>query len=367
MIEQDILDRLKGYTDAFYRKDFDAVIEYLYPEEVQSLRSNLQWMAKAMRPFGETESFKNMFRGIDKLEDLEQLTDRSFIAMFFAGATREFSKHNIQRIVNSIEVLEVDHADYIANVRYRFINIYAEDQTPEYIESDVNLIYSDDTWYMLFTSNIEEAFLRYRDQLEQYEHAKTKDQTSLSKTPDEDIESFPVYGFRHASSERIIIQPRFRQVGDFSEGLAPVRVFSKWGFIDRKGELVIKPQYDRAYSFSQGLALVQHRGAYGGRSRCGFINKQGQWVIHPQYEYANPFSDDLAGVYNGEFWGFIDRDGNLIIPFEYDSVGMFKEGLARVERNDSAFYIDTEGQYIKEADDDDEWGFEDDDDDDELF
>lgn len=367
MIEQDILNRLKGYTDAFYRKDFDAVIEYLYPEEVQSLRANLQWMAKAMRPFGETESFKNMFRGIDKLEDLEQLTDRSFIAMFFAGATREFSKHNIQRIVNSIEVLEVDHADYIANVRYRFINIYAEGDDPEYIESDVNLIYSDGEWYMLFTSNIEEAFMRYRDQLEQYEHAKAKDEISLSKTPDDDIESFAVYGFRHVGSERIIIQPRFKQVGDFSEGLAPVRIFSKWGYIDRRGELAIKPQYDRAYSFSEGLALVQQRSEYGGRPRCGYINKQGHWVIQPTYEYANPFSEGLAGVFDGEYWGFIDREGNVRIPFEYDSVGMFKQGLARVERNDSAFFINLEGLYVEEADDDDEWGFEDDDDDDDDF
>lgn len=50
----------------------------------------------------------------------------------------------------------------------------------------------------------------------------------------------------------------------FNDGIAPVRfvikennmVFYKYGFINRKGELIIKPIYDFATIFSEGLAFV---------------------------------------------------------------------------------------------------------------
>ena len=58
-----------------------------------------------------------------------------------------------------------------------------------------------------------------------------------------------------------VIEPRFDDAGDFSEGLAPVAVpgepgLSKAGYIDRTGAWVIEPRFGWAQSFSSGLALV---------------------------------------------------------------------------------------------------------------
>ncbi len=55
---------------------------------------------------------------------------------------------------------------------------------------------------------------------------------------------------------KVAIKPQFNRVLPFKEGLAAVRVNSKWGFIDKTGEFVIQPQYDRVSSFQNGLAKV---------------------------------------------------------------------------------------------------------------
>jgi len=49
----------------------------------------------------------------------------------------------------------------------------------------------------------------------------------------------------------------------FSEGLAAVELNGKYGFIDKKGNLVIQPVYDNAYLFPEGLALVFLNGKRG--------------------------------------------------------------------------------------------------------
>jgi WG containing repeat len=42
----------------------------------------------------------------------------------------------------------------------------------------------------------------------------------------------------------------------FSDGLAAVRLGSKYGYIDKTGKLVIHPQFDLVLNFTDGLALV---------------------------------------------------------------------------------------------------------------
>ncbi|HED6756268.1 TPA: WG repeat-containing protein, partial [Campylobacter coli] len=50
------------------------------------------------------------------------------------------------------------------------------------------------------------------------------------------------------------IEPKFDNLGVFSEGLAGVGLNGKYGFIDKNGEFVIKPKFDEAWDFSEGLA-----------------------------------------------------------------------------------------------------------------
>lgn len=57
--------------------------------------------------------------------------------------------------------------------------------------------------------------------------------------------------------ELFIIPPEFDAADIFVEGLARVKKYDKWGYIDQNGKFVIPPKFDEANSFSQGWALVR--------------------------------------------------------------------------------------------------------------
>ena len=131
----------------------------------------------------------------------------------------------------------------------------------------------------------------------------------------------------------------------FHNGLVPVRISGKYGYMDKRGDLMIPPQFESASSFNDRLALVtidtklifpKKGGGPGPNTihRYGFINTQGQFVIPPIYSYACGFSDGLARVDLGSKHkiGFVDTTGKTV--FEIGSIGMigeFNEGLAPVE------------------------------------
>jgi hypothetical protein len=92
--------------------------------------------------------------------------------------------------------------------------------------------------------------------------------------------------------------------GVYSEGLAPISVNGKYGFIDTKGKLVIDLQFDFAEPFSEGLALVKIGNNYG------FIDKEGKPIFEPHFAAATSFSDGLAAIRlnkTDKYPFFIDR------------------------------------------------------------
>ncbi len=59
------------------------------------------------------------------------------------------------------------------------------------------------------------------------------------------------WGYATADKE-IVIQPKFKDAGWFSEGLAAVKIGTKYGYINRTGKLVIPARYTVAKSFRKG-------------------------------------------------------------------------------------------------------------------
>lgn len=102
-----------------------------------------------------------------------------------------------------------------------------------------------------------------------------------------------------SSISSLAIAPQFSLAFTFHEGLAPVQMSDKWGFIDKSGKHVIEPQFDEVYRFSEGLALVRIG------SKWGFIDKSGKHVIEPQFDQAASFSEGLAPVQIGNKWGYV--------------------------------------------------------------
>lgn len=137
-----------------------------------------------------------------------------------------------------------------------------------------------------------------------------------------------------------VIPFQYDDVGDFSEGLAPVKLNGKWGYIDKTGKVVIPYKYDFAYHFSEGLAPVKLN------DKWGYIDKTGKVVIPSKYDYAYHFHEGLARVYMNGKYGFIDKTGKEIVPCKYSDAYAFSEGLAPVKLNGKWGYIDKTGEEV---------------------
>ena len=153
----------------------------------------------------------------------------------------------------------------------------------------------------------------------------------------------------------IVIEATYNYVNHFSEGLARVRVGDEpkpkrgpsglVGFVSRSGKMVIKPQFIRAGSFSQGRAYFVERTKQG-KWKYGFIDKTGFWIVDPMFDQAMPFSDGMANVRTGSYWGYIDLTGITVIRPQFALAYPFSEGLAAVMVRDRWGYIDKTGNII---------------------
>lgn len=153
------------------------------------------------------------------------------------------------------------------------------------------------------------------------------------------VESFP----NHYSNETY-----------FVEGLARNQIQFNYGYVDKSGKNVIEPKFVEVRDFSDGMAAVKGETPTG-EYKWGFINKDGKLVI--DYTYSNepkPFSNGRTFVLSNDFkWGIIDKEGKLIVEPKFKQVFPYSENLAVVSEYDQkAFFeewkiIDVNGKVIK--------------------
>jgi len=178
------------------------------------------------------------------------------------------------------------------------------------------------------------------------------------------------YGYADRNGN-VIIEPRYDFADQFSEGFARVQLNEKWnylyrrdrfyyelfagcgeainlkgewGFIDKTGKMVILLLfYSEVGNFSEGLAPIKS-------TKWGYINKDWEEVIPMQYDECQAFSGDLAAVKLNGKWGYIDKQGNEVIPPKYDDIfHHFLNGLAHVAINSEQRWIDKYGnEYLSE-------------------
>jgi len=170
------------------------------------------------------------------------------------------------------------------------------------------------------------------------------------------------YGFIDKTGKMALSAKEWRDVDDFSEGLAGVKVavtnnsvylgyqVEKYGYIDWTGKFVIQPRFDRVEKFSEGRALFFQRGNNPG---YGFIDLKGQVVIKPEYVDAKSFAEGLAvaAIKSSDdkaIWGYLNHDGQWVIKPQFRNGNSFDGGLAGVNCYSSAAncqaYVDREGK-----------------------
>ena len=161
------------------------------------------------------------------------------------------------------------------------------------------------------------------------------------RTDDGDIK----FGYLNKKGE-IVIPPIYSQAKSFSQGLASVKDDkSMTGYIDSKGNLKINYQYANGERFNkQGLAIVLAPES----EYYGVIDKNGKYVINPQFEYM--FADDNGYIIrldkHGDY-GYCDMQGKLIINPQFQHMHKFgNTSLAPVASGGAVGFVDKKGKMI---------------------
>lgn len=100
--------------------------------------------------------------------------------------------------------------------------------------------------------------------------------------------AFDLCGFVEQHSEKLRIPYTFEDAGQFSEGLAAVRINGKYGYVDPDGILAIDPKFDLAGQFNKGLAEV-----FAG-TKAGVVDVSGEYVLNPRFGRAIPLTFDTV-------------------------------------------------------------------------
>lgn len=171
------------------------------------------------------------------------------------------------------------------------------------------------------------------------------------------------YGFIDRTGSLLI--KGLKVPSSFHDGLAPVAVGGKWGYLGTDMKIAIPAQFDLADPFSEGMAQVKIGGKWG------YIDKAGRILVQPKYDIVMPFSDGLGRVkifyerrplegvigmegqttYDVYVWGFVDKYGVEIISPKFLEVTDFSEGYAFAMANDGTNLfgiIDKSGKYVQE-------------------
>lgn len=142
--------------------------------------------------------------------------------------------------------------------------------------------------------------------------------------------------------------------GEFKDGLAPILLDNKWGFIDTQGNIVIEPKfvahvsdYGALPSFNEGLTTI-----YDNESgRVGYIDKKGEIIIKPQYYSAKNFYEDVAFVGTQDDHVIIDKTGKILAQKFVAINGFysnFSNGRAVAQKQFSYGYINKQGKFVIE-------------------
>ena len=139
-------------------------------------------------------------------------------------------------------------------------------------------------------------------------------------------------------------QDRLAVFNQYPDALYPIKVKDKWGFINRKGEVVIAPTYDDADDFYDDAAKVCL--TKGSEYGCGFIDRKGQWLVQPIYQIAGRFNEGKAFVAKDDLYGYVDMQGREVIACQFEDAGQFHNGYAAIKQGGWTGFIDKTGTVI---------------------
>jgi hypothetical protein len=136
-------------------------------------------------------------------------------------------------------------------------------------------------------------------------------------------------GYIDKTGKLVINGAAFGRARAFSEGLAAVMGNNeKYGFIDKTGKFVIQPQFRRVGDFAEGLAAVVPVEA-GWPGNLAYINQKGEMVIKSMSTFPNSPDKNEFDLHNYRFCG-----------------GVARVSQGKKDDEDAVGYINKEGEFI---------------------
>ncbi|HMG92509.1 MAG TPA: WG repeat-containing protein [Chryseolinea sp.] len=130
----------------------------------------------------------------------------------------------------------------------------------------------------------------------------------------------------------------------FHDGMLPIRVGEKWGFISSSGKMAIQAKYDDVSDFYGGFAVVKSGEKYIVLNTSGEETPvEGSGLLD-----VNHFTEGMAPFRAADKkFGFIDTSGKPVIKAQFESVGYFSDGVAWAKSADEKVgYLDKSGAWV---------------------
>lgn len=337
----------KKYLEATFTQDFDALYSLLYEYDIEEFRNRIVDFARQMDEFGETREFLDQL-GVSSLQKLEKMTLSDFMQAIFRLTTRKIGAKNLKKVIAETTITGIEETDFYSIVSYEYPIQVFDDW--EMHKGKCQMIKSHKRWLLFFRSGLEAGLSCFQQEIDSYLERKERDKPE-NLNHEGDLAPFSITGYRDYLTGKVVIEPRFKHAGDFSQGLAFVQIMNKYGYIHPTGEIAIKPQFSKAKDFSEKLAAVKLP-MNKEEERWGFIDQKGKIIVKPAYHSTSRFSEGLCAVLLDGKWGYIDQKGNMVIPVKFDMAGDFEDGAAEVKlksknSDTDAFTIDTKGNILK--------------------
>lgn len=162
----------------------------------------------------------------------------------------------------------------------------------------------------------------------------------------------------------------------FYNDYAVIQNDSKYGLIDKNGNIIIECKYYSLGNYNNGFSLTFKKEkedldglmdlhenvlvaskydflstGFGDfiavNSLKGLMDKSGKILLAPEYDQVGySFEEGLISISKNGKYGFANQKGEIVIPMIYDEVDNFSEGIAPVLKNGFWGFIDKNGNTI---------------------
>jgi hypothetical protein len=153
------------------------------------------------------------------------------------------------------------------------------------------------------------------------------------------------FGFMNQIGD-FIAQPIYESVGNFSGGLAWVRLDGKLGFIDTSGTMVIKPNFSNVTNFDPVSRIARVKDS---NEKFCFINEKGE-ILNCKFDVdkCSKFSNGFATFREGKNEGLMNAKFETVIEPLYDNIKEWSEKHVIFVSNKNFGIMTTKGEVICE-------------------